>query len=351
MWQLIATWVITAVLAYALRPKPKAQAPAAPATIEDVDAPTAEEGREIPVLFGTRKISAPNVVWYGDLDTTPIEQCQTTKSGGFFGLFSSSSTQCSIVGYKYYLGVHFVLSHGPIDSLNRIDVMERIVWTAPGPSVEDCDILGRDSSGSGDAARSIIGLTYIDVHTILVTTEATHGLSDGEIIEFNTINGSSFGPELSDRTYVAGSHSSANRFYIYTNISFEITDQSEFEVTLAAGTELYERSQLSRLNAQQTVSGLQQVSGGTQLTVDSHGYSDGQRIYVYFGYGWKIDGFTSGSGGWDVKGVFEIRDVSATTFVIDLVLNPGIGEEGYPDPYLVPKSGSGSDFGFVDGVA
>jgi len=76
MWQLVATWVITAVLAYALRPKPKTQAPAAPATIEDVDAPTAEEGREIPVLFGTRKISAPNVVWYGDLDTTPIIKCE-----------------------------------------------------------------------------------------------------------------------------------------------------------------------------------------------------------------------------------------------------------------------------------
>jgi hypothetical protein len=76
MWQLIGLWVVTAVIAYALRPKPKAQSPAAPASIEDADIPTAQEGKEIPVLFGTRKISAPNVVWYGDLDTSPIIKCE-----------------------------------------------------------------------------------------------------------------------------------------------------------------------------------------------------------------------------------------------------------------------------------
>jgi hypothetical protein len=80
MWQLIGVWVATLIIAYALRPKPKIQAPPAPAPIEDFDVPTAQEGREIPVLFGTRVISSPNVVWYGDLDTSPIEQCQTVES-------------------------------------------------------------------------------------------------------------------------------------------------------------------------------------------------------------------------------------------------------------------------------
>jgi hypothetical protein len=79
MWPLIVTWVATAVIAYALRPKPKIQSAPAPATIEDIDAPTAEEGRTIPVLFGTRKISGPNIVWYGDLDTDPIILCEDVK--------------------------------------------------------------------------------------------------------------------------------------------------------------------------------------------------------------------------------------------------------------------------------
>lgn len=33
------------------------------------------------------------------------------------------------IGYKYYLGVHFVLSHGPIDALTRITVDDRVAWT------------------------------------------------------------------------------------------------------------------------------------------------------------------------------------------------------------------------------
>ena len=72
MWNLIGWWVATAVLAYALRPKPVNQTPT-PATIEDFEAPTAEDGREIPVLFGTREVQGPNVVWYGDLRTEAIK--------------------------------------------------------------------------------------------------------------------------------------------------------------------------------------------------------------------------------------------------------------------------------------
>jgi len=72
MWQLVLTWIVTAVIAYALRPKPPTQATPPPATIGEFDVPTAEDGREIPVLFGTREVQGPNVVWYGDLGTEPI---------------------------------------------------------------------------------------------------------------------------------------------------------------------------------------------------------------------------------------------------------------------------------------
>ena len=32
------------------------------------------------------------------------------------------------IGYKYYLGMHMVICHGPVDSLTRIDVGERTAW-------------------------------------------------------------------------------------------------------------------------------------------------------------------------------------------------------------------------------
>jgi hypothetical protein len=78
MWQLVLTWIATAVIAYALRPKPTHTTPT-PATIEDFDVPTAEDGREIPVLFGTREVQGPNVVWYGDMRTEAITQTVDSK--------------------------------------------------------------------------------------------------------------------------------------------------------------------------------------------------------------------------------------------------------------------------------
>jgi len=74
MWFFIAGVAIALLASYALTPKPQ-NAP--PAGINEIDVPTAEEGREIPVLFGCRKIKSPNVVWYGDLKTVPIK-----SSGG-----------------------------------------------------------------------------------------------------------------------------------------------------------------------------------------------------------------------------------------------------------------------------
>lgn len=68
-WWYLAYFVVGLVLSYAMTPKPQSQPPAG---LGDIQAPTAEEGREIPVLFGTRDIEGPNVVWYGDLRTVPI---------------------------------------------------------------------------------------------------------------------------------------------------------------------------------------------------------------------------------------------------------------------------------------
>lgn len=76
-WWLVA-WVAVAVLGSFLRSSPKGASTAAPATESDIDVPTATEGRPIPVLFGTRLIENPNVVWWGDLRTVAIK----SKGGG-----------------------------------------------------------------------------------------------------------------------------------------------------------------------------------------------------------------------------------------------------------------------------
>ena len=69
MYEQIAVAIVMMILAYALQPKP---AQPLPATLSDVQAPTAEVGISIPVVFGTIKLLSPNVLWYGDLSTTNI---------------------------------------------------------------------------------------------------------------------------------------------------------------------------------------------------------------------------------------------------------------------------------------
>jgi hypothetical protein len=70
MWVFLAIFAVALVASFALAPKP--QSLPRP-ELEDLQAPTAEEGREIPVLFGCRDIRGPNVVWYGDLRTVRIK--------------------------------------------------------------------------------------------------------------------------------------------------------------------------------------------------------------------------------------------------------------------------------------
>jgi hypothetical protein len=44
----------------------------------NVETSTAEEGGNIPVLFGTRHIATQNIVWYGDIRILPVKK----SSGG-----------------------------------------------------------------------------------------------------------------------------------------------------------------------------------------------------------------------------------------------------------------------------
>lgn len=69
-WLIAAIFVAALVLAYAMMPKAQSVKPAG---FDDIQVPTAEDGREILVLFGTRDLAGPNVVWYGHLKTKAIK--------------------------------------------------------------------------------------------------------------------------------------------------------------------------------------------------------------------------------------------------------------------------------------
>lgn len=63
--------VVAGLVSAALAPKPPQPKPAA---LSDLQAPTAEEGRPIPVVFGAVLLRGANVVWFGDLESEPIKQ-------------------------------------------------------------------------------------------------------------------------------------------------------------------------------------------------------------------------------------------------------------------------------------
>ena len=76
-WLFLYYFSIFSMTAYGAISSTMRASPTVDPTVQTVEATTAEEGREIPVLFGTRYISSTNVVWYGDVRTVAIKQ----KSG------------------------------------------------------------------------------------------------------------------------------------------------------------------------------------------------------------------------------------------------------------------------------
>ena len=71
MYVQLVILVIAIIAAVALQPKPPGRKPS---SLEEIDIPTADEGRPIPVVYGTVVTKSPNVVWYGDLGYQPVKQ-------------------------------------------------------------------------------------------------------------------------------------------------------------------------------------------------------------------------------------------------------------------------------------
>lgn len=135
----IALFVLSMVMA--ARMQPKTEKPTA-AGLEDFSFPSAAE-RPIQVLAGTRRISGPNVLWYGDLRNTAIKT--VTK-----GMFSSKKT---VTGYRYFMGVQLGICHGPDVQLREIKFGDDVAWsglsTGGAIQIDKPALFGGDTNGSG----------------------------------------------------------------------------------------------------------------------------------------------------------------------------------------------------------
>jgi hypothetical protein len=116
-WFLLLLFIATTVVGQLLTPKPKFDSPQ-PNALGDFRFPTAQEGRAIPVIFGTVKMTGGNTVWWGDLQIVPIKKRVKT------GLFSHSNI---ITGYKYYIGVQYALCQGAIDEVISCQAQDKII--------------------------------------------------------------------------------------------------------------------------------------------------------------------------------------------------------------------------------
>lgn len=64
--------IVIALAAVLMMPHPKSQNQPPPG-FGDIQVPQAQEGANIPVLFGTKMISGQNVTWDGDYRTVPVQ--------------------------------------------------------------------------------------------------------------------------------------------------------------------------------------------------------------------------------------------------------------------------------------
>jgi len=69
-WYALVVAIVIAVVAIVMAPKPP---DAAPPSLDEFDIPTAEPGREIPKIWGRRRIKSPNIVWYGDISYIEVK--------------------------------------------------------------------------------------------------------------------------------------------------------------------------------------------------------------------------------------------------------------------------------------
>lgn len=131
------------ILSEITKPKPRLEN-ARPSDLGDFNFPTATEGRVVPLVWGTVRLSGPNVVWYGDLRQRAIKKKVKT------GLFSSAKVT---TGFKYFIGIQFGLCRGEANSLQRIWIGDKEVFngslTSGSTTINQPKLFGGDNLGNG----------------------------------------------------------------------------------------------------------------------------------------------------------------------------------------------------------
>jgi hypothetical protein len=142
IWYIVIT-VASMVVAEIIRPKQKYDPPPA-AGLEDFTVPTAEEGRPIPVLYGTVKLEGPNVVWWDEPNA--VDNKESYKSGLW-------GTDWAHKGYFYYFSMHVVLCAGPLDGIEAILFEDHIAWVGDAMDeeifVDNEGLFGGEDGGGG----------------------------------------------------------------------------------------------------------------------------------------------------------------------------------------------------------
>lgn len=119
-WQQLAiNFLVSTLISELLRPKVKQQGIGKPAGLGDFTVPTASETRPVPVIWGRRKHTSPNVIWMGDLGIEEVKEKVRT------GLFSSESV---VKGYNYRVGLQFALCHGTINRLYSVQASNKDLY-------------------------------------------------------------------------------------------------------------------------------------------------------------------------------------------------------------------------------
>ena len=124
---------------------------AKPASLGDFQLPTASETRPVPILWGTRDIKGPNVIWYGDLRIVKIV---TKVRSGF-------KKKKVTVGFRYFLGMDLVLCYGLIDRVVRLEVSDRVATTGVigpfGPTAVSYVINAPNLLGGKEKGGGVVG--------------------------------------------------------------------------------------------------------------------------------------------------------------------------------------------------
>ncbi|WP_243055347.1 phage tail protein [Pseudomonas sp. BP01] len=145
MW-LMAVTLLLAIISMVVF-KPKVPSPSA-AGLEDFSFPSAAE-RPVQILAGTRRLSGPNVVWYGDLGTSKI--VKKVK-----GLFSTTKTT---TGYRYRMGIQLGICHGPDVVLREVKFGDHVAWsgesTGGAIQINKPSLFGGDEDGTGGVSGTL----------------------------------------------------------------------------------------------------------------------------------------------------------------------------------------------------